>query len=861
MNKKLKNLFFQFFYLSLSLFLCQCSQDTTSVKFENPIVLSTDNRYVHSTEIGNFATTAVRRANNLDVVFLPSSYFSKDDILVVKPDMTETEIDRVMEFFPRDYRDQLLVGTMKGSRLKEFVLERVRETYDVEMEVDGLHYSITFSGGFVTTSNFELDGGRKINDNDYYRVAVSDDFYFGDAFPGYKYRNGFNFSFRREKYHLSLRESILAYLKMNLRYPYWGEKRATVYKIPAIDVGYKKISEIQGPSHTSPLFGKRVTTRGVVTAFGSADWYPFGQDVYIQSKEPDDDERTSEGLHVYIKDHGAYFDLGDEIEVTGVVYEDVRKNGMGQTSLRDVTDFKIVSDPHLALEEKLKNLPPPVILGKEGREVPTERISTYGGALMLKRSLNLADGIDFWESLEGMRVELKSPTVLGFRGGEEELIEVSQRFYLNLYVTSEGQRSSEDVTYRNGLMINFEKEDYNPEIVMITTNHLSKNNGLVPKDKNAAKYIFNVGDVIEGSVQGVLTYQKNVFGGGEYAIVLPQEQEAFSKRRHRREFTPLLERGVSSLEASLDTEITVATMNLENLSGHQLDRIKVFAEVFAFNLKCPDVINLVEIQDNNGISFREDQDAMETLKKLRGMTQSLCLHKNYQIVNVDPYLNAEGGQPGGNIRTSLFYNVEKLSFEPRNDGSIGTQATVQSQGKISSNPGRIFPNHKAFQGSRRSVVTEFEIKHKPGEKLYIIGNHLNSKLGDIDFWGNAQPARANSDFRRAQMAAKINEFIRWLEGENPKAHIVVLGDFNALPEEGSLTVLSNKERTLKNMLFTIPKEKRYTTNYNGNSQAIDHIFVNNEIFNKCAEAEILHINTDFMGRLSDHDPVLLKACL
>jgi hypothetical protein len=63
------------------------------------------------------------------------------------------------------------------------------------------------------------------------------------------------------------------------------------------------------------------------------------------------------------------------------------------------------------------------------------------------------------------------------------------------------------------------------------------------------------------------------------------------------------------------------------------------------------------------------------------------------------------------------------------------------------------------------------------------------------------------------------------------------------------------------MIFTLPKDQQYTTNFNGNSQPLDYIFVNNNVFDKCAETEILHINSDYMGRLSDHDPVILKACM
>lgn len=861
-----KSLLFSFSF-SVALLFCfllsGCGiESATTSKQENITILSTENRFKSSTEVGNFVTTAIRRANELDMVFLPTAFFSKDDLLQIKPNMTDFEISSVLKNFPRGPKDQLLVGTLSGRRIKEFILERVRETYSAEMDVDGIHYSVVFNGGFISVANFLIDGRFPVDDDEFYRIAVSDDFYFGSAFPGYKYRNGFNFAFRNEKYPISVRESIEKYLKMNISYPLWNEQRANVRKTKAEDIGFKNIPEIQGVSHTSPYFGKTVTTRGIVTAFGTADWYPFGNDVYIQTPSPDSDgdPRTSEGLHVFLTSNNTFFDLGDEIQVTGVVYEDLRKNGMGQTSLRDVSEIKIISDPNLSKEEKLKKLPQAVLLGEGGRRIPKDRISTYGGILMRKKSLELSDGIDFWESLEGMRVAMNDIQILGFRGGEEDLIEVSDRFYLNLYVTPKSEVTPKYRTSRNGLLIDPVLEDFNPEITVITTNHLSKNEGLVPNDKKDAKYIFNVGDEITGRVEGVLTYQKNVFGGGEYAIVLPQVQEALAKRPHRREFTPVVERGITSLEALNDSELTLATYNLENLSGYQTDRIEVMAQSMALNLNCPDVLNLVEIQDNNGISVRDDQNADETLKKLRGLLQSMCLHKNYQYVNIDPFLNAEGGQPGGNIRISLFYNLNKLTYQERKDGSIGQQAIVQKGGVLSSNPGRIFPNDQAFRNSRRSVIVEFDLIHKPGEKLYVIGNHLNSKLGDIDFWGNTQPARANSDFKRAEMTAKINEFIRWLEQQNPKANIVVLGDFNALPEEGSMAVLTNREKDLKNMLLTLPPEKRYTTNFNGNSQAIDHIFVNNRIFNNCAEAEVMHINSDFMGRLSDHDPIVLKAC-
>ncbi len=53
----------------------------------------------------------------------------------------------------------------------------------------------------------------------------------------------------------------------------------------------------------------------------------------------------------------------------------------------------------------------------------------------------------------------------------------------------------------------------------------------------------------------------------------------------------------------------------------------------------------------------------------------------------------------------------------------------------------------------------------------------------------------------------------------------------------------------------LPENMRYTTNHNGNSQSLDYIFVNKGLKSKKPEFNVLHLNSDYMGRLSDHDPV------
>jgi uncharacterized protein len=869
-----------------------CAENTPPQLNVNPKILTSANKSQVSTTIGNFVTTAVQKTHHLDFVFIPTNFIPDQLAVRVEPGMSAEEIENVVDHFISGPMDRLLIGTMKGKDIRRFVIERSRERYNVDMETAGLWYYVGFEGGFVANTIFSVDGRIHLDDEQFYRIAISDDYFFGSAFPGYKFRNGLNFSFRFARHPVSLRESIRSYLQSASFFPLLTRERAKVEVVPAKPDGFRRIHEIQGDRHASPLINRRVTTRGVITALGTPDWYPWGLEFFIESigEDRDNDPKTSEGLAVHsleMDDFGQQLEMGDFVEVTGVVFEDIRNNGMGSTTLRFLQHVKVLK------KNAQDMLPPPVFLSAEDRPIPTQRISTYGGRLMEKPFLNLSDGIDFWESLEGMRVAMKDPVILGFHGGRLNYYEENRRRYLNINVTPREFMPEDKITHHGGLLIDFEQENFNPQIVSFITNYLSHNDNL-----DLESY-YSVGDVIDSQhltaqcdriatvqnpasnqsqplstdvcrpeaqrIEGVLTYNRNLFGGGEYAIVLPRPQSILQRHPVKKpSMVPLEERPISQLDADQDHEVTFVTYNLENLSPFQInsredDRTEIMSKSIITNMRCPDFLNLVEIQDNNGIDFRGDQDAQITLRRLRAYIQSSCLDKDYEIIDIPPFIHGEGGQPGGNIRTAMIYNTNKLIFEERSDGELGQPAVVLKGGVLANNPGRIYPFNQAFRGSRRSPVVEFKLRARPQEKIYVIGNHLNSKLGDMDFWGNLQIARANSDDKRGRKTALINRFVHWLQEENPQASIVILGDFNALAEENSMSILTDSERTLKNMIFTLPKNQQYTTSHNGNSQSLDYIFVNNKIFfQHHPEAQILHINSDFMGRLSDHDPVVLK---
>src|SRR5690606_23643373 len=97
----------------------------------------------------------------------------------------------------------------------------------------------------------------------------------------------------------------------------------------------------------------------------------------------------------------------------------------------------------------------------------------------------------------------------------------------------------------------------------------------------------------------------------------------------------------------------VATYNLENLNG--ADDQEVFdrhAEYITTNLAAPDIVALEEIQDNNGSDDDGTVAADETLDKLVESI-SAAGGPSYEYRQIDPEDNADGGEPGGNIRVGF----------------------------------------------------------------------------------------------------------------------------------------------------------------------------------------------------------------
>ena len=830
-----------------------------------------------SSTAGNLMATALQEVHDLDVALYPSDLLREENNAFASLNMNSFDTNQVLNMYPSTgNQDEFFIGTMRGSDIKKLIRTRIQDTFKLDIEVAGMVYHVHTVAGFVQgEGTFGLTNGREWNDRESYRVAINIHFFFsGETFPSYKFRNGLNFSFIHNGDIISGSETLRQYLATVGELPYLKEPRARYSNYQLSDVGFKKTYEIQGNAHRSPLYGHQVTTKAIVTAVDNVDWFPRGIDIIIQDQQGDGIDETSDALHVHLKGDVTNVEVGDEILVRGTVFEhqtlDIRQN-MSKTVLRDIKEIKILS--------KNNPLPAPVVIGMQGRTIPDRTLSTWTGDLNFKPFLKLTDGIDFWESLEGMRVTIKNPRIAGFRGGNEELARLNPQRHLSLYIIPDGYLREKSKTFAGGLMEDFMVGDFNPEVLHLSAGNLTKD-GVI--DTQA---YYNVGDIIKGDIIGNLSFESNLFGGGEYTLVLPVDEPDFTstnidrripefpkdKRaenciRHNpsRNHWPVECRPQTKLKGE-NRKLSIAAYNLENLAGNQDERIENTGKAIRYNLLCPDIIGLVEIQDDNGLDLQGGADAMLTIQKI--IDDSECSEEGvtYEAININPVNHNEGGQPGGNIRVAYIYNSARVDFTPRGNVSdvVGQlngslqETNLTPQGNLSINPGRVFPNSAAFKNTRKSIIAQFEFK---GEKVFVIGNHFNSKLGDTSFWGATQPPYPKSDEERATLAMGINEFVRIIEYREPNAHVVVLGDFNAQYNERSMITLGN-DGVLNNLMFykdIVHPKDRYTHNFNGNSSAIDFIFANRNLLNKNPEMEAIHINTDFMGRLSDHDPVIAR---
>ncbi|HUS17602.1 MAG TPA: lamin tail domain-containing protein, partial [Chloroflexia bacterium] len=162
-----------------------------------------------------------------------------------------------------------------------------------------------------------------------------------------------------------------------------------------------RIREIQGLQHLSPYSGTVVSNvPGIVTAKRSNGFY-------LQDPQPDADNGNSEGIFVFTSSAPAV-NVGDQLTVGGRVTE------FRTTTLTNLTLTELNS-PIISVVSTGNPLPPPIVIGIGGRVPPNMIIEDDATGDVDTSGVFDADtdGIDFYESLEGMLVQVNNAVAVG----------------------------------------------------------------------------------------------------------------------------------------------------------------------------------------------------------------------------------------------------------------------------------------------------------------------------------------------------------------------------------------------------------------------------------------------------------------
>ena len=577
--------------------------------------------------------------------------------------------------------------------------------------------------------------------------------------------------------------------------------------------GPLRIHDIQGDTWLSPDNGQQVTNvPGIVTAVRTSG----SKGYWIQDPTPDDNPATSEAVFVYT-DSAATVAVGDSVLVSGKVeqyYPLASGDTDATTSNLSVTE---IEDPTAVTLSSGNALPAPILI------TPTTVPDTYapdlgGGDIESGTIQPTRSALDYYESIEGMRVELDNAQVVG-----------PSDTYGEQYVTT---KPGQDATYRGGAELLAENQTPAGRLEVVA------DDGSNPE--------VSVGDEFSGATVGTIDYSQ--YGGFMIAA------STLGTTVHNN-LAPTVASAAST------KQLSIATYNVENLApSDPASKYQALAKGIVTNLKSPDIIAVEEVQDNTGATDDGTVAADTTIADLTAAVVAAG-GPQYSYREIDPVNDQDGGEPGGNIRQVFLFNPAVVSFVDSGSTSVDRSTTptavVKSHGEpaLTLSPGRIDPANPVWQDSRKPLVGEFLFR---GKSVFVIANHLTAKLGDQNQDGRYQYPQQSSAIQRAGQAQVEHDFVQQILNVDKKADVVVVGDLNDYQFSPSLYALEtgNSSGTgpsiLKDLITTLPVNQQYTYDYEGVSEVLDHILVSPGITSY--DYQVVHINAEYANQTSDHDP-------
>ena len=544
------------------------------------------------------------------------------------------------------------------------------------------------------------------------------------------------------------------------------------------------IMQIQGAGHLSAYAGQVAITGGIVTAVDTDGFY-------MQHATGDGNAATSDGIFVFTTGAPTVA-VGDAVSVSGTVEEfSPGANTQNLTVTRIVPTSVVVDSSGNAL-------PAAVLIGTGGILPPTGAYDSDNFAVFNPT----VDGLDFYESLEGMRVTIDAPLVVGPTTSFGETT-----------VVASGGVGATGVNGRGGITIS--AGDFNPERIQI-----DDDSGLF------AGYAPNYtqGDRLS-SVTGVVSYNFV-----SYEVLVTEAVTITTD-------VPALTRNPTTLTGDA-THLSMATYNLSNLDPTDTT-FSLLATDIVYALGAPDILAAQEIQDADGAGTGTNLSGTVTAQLLIDAIVAAG-GPRYSYIEVAPTVaNTTGGEPNGNIRNGFFYNPTRVSYV------AGSATAIDGS---------------TYATTRRPLAAQFVFN---GQTILAIDVHFTSRGGSDPLTGSIQPPSNAGDAARTAQAAGVAAYINNQLATNANLNVAVLGDFNGFWFEGAVGTLVTTAG-LNRGSDLLPVEERYSYVFENNAQQIDHILLSNRLY-AGAQYDAVHINAEFSAatRPSDHDPqvVLLNIPL
>jgi hypothetical protein len=662
------------------------------------------------------------------------------------------------------------------------------------------------------------------------------------------------------------------------------------------------IHQIQGSSYYSPILAAEakngfnvasetvVTIQAVVTAV-DGDGPRQGFYITEEASQWDSNPLTSEGIFVMTRnDAGAGSDLvtaapglqvGDIVTFSAQVMEYQAFQTMPRTVLVNMTGFSINSSnnalPVLVLDAS-RPIPNSILTGVTPDY--TDSADDAGDSFDADRY-----ALSFFETVEGMLVTVPDMVVAdGFvsTSGGDPIFQAYSRVHADAdQINSRGgytvagdpplsppdTADQDDGTIYGGRHVH--DGDTNPDIIELDFSGFANPYPAGQLEK------MSMGDGL-GDVTGIVEFDFT----DRKLFVTNINPESYQDTVPARETTTL---------GNDDRSLTVATFNVENLDpGDGAARFEALAGIIADNMNSPDIVIIEEMQDNNG-EAQGTTDASIGWQMLVDALNAKVPGANYQWVDQEPVNNSEGGAPGGNIRVGFLYDTNRVQL-----GDLAPDATIAERRQFTDRIGdgvrdsgdRILfsddmiageINTADWSGTRKSLLAQFTFN---GQTVFVAANHFPAKSGSGNFWQFNQNLEAgqpaNSDFaQRNAVANDIYMMLNLIETNSGGAGVVSGGDYNDFYFYRPLEVATGyvlPDGTARvggarfdNLTVTeLPEAERYSYTFDGRSQTLDHIIVN-ERLGAVADYDVVHVNTGYSSfgtganaspRLSDHDPAV-----